>query len=252
MVVERTEQTTLATGTQYAPYRIPGGVARVPHLWAIARRRWPVLVLLPLLALSLAAYNYKHTARTYTASGEATITSIAPDPPAPQGYDNYYRALTSEASADDLVRVVQGSRFADDVAKRLQTTDTPVSAAEVQGAITSTRVYRVLTINATSSDQGRALVIARAALDTLVANAPAYLSGRPVQAAAINVPSGVAASSLRSGVLAAGTLIASLLAALAIALLVELFDTRLHDGREVEEMLGLPLIGTVPPTKRAS
>src|SRR5215510_7059610 len=85
---------------------------RLPRFWAIVRRRWPILVIIPVLALGLAAWNYKHATKTYAATGEATVTSIAPDTGNPQGYDNYYRALTSEAASDDLTRIVPGSTFA--------------------------------------------------------------------------------------------------------------------------------------------
>lgn len=218
----------------------------LPRFWAVARRRWPVLLVLPLLALGLAAYNYRHAARSYTASGEATVTSIAPDPTTPQGFDNYYRALASEAATDDLVRVVPGSTFAQAVAKRLQAKGQNYSAGEVQGALSATRVYRVLSVNATSGDPNRSVAIGQAALDELAANAPMYFPNRPVQVSIINYPTGAAAKSLKAGVLAAGTFLAGLLAAAAIALVVELFDTRLHDERDVEDQLGLPVVGTIP------
>src|SRR5579885_157660 len=88
-----------AVGTQDA-------MIRLPRFWGVVRRRWPVLVILPLLALGLAAYNYKHAAKAYTASGEVTLTSLAPNPGNPQGYCDYYNILTSEASSDDLVRII--------------------------------------------------------------------------------------------------------------------------------------------------
>lgn len=218
----------------------------LPRFWAVVRRRWPVLLVLPLIALGLAAYNYRHAAKSYTASGEATVTSIAPDPANPQGFDNYYRALASEAATDDLVRVVPGSTFAQAVAKRLQTKGQDYSAGDVQGALSATRVYRVLSINATTGDPNRSVAISQAALDELAANGPGYFPNRPVQVAIINYPTSAAAKSLKAGILAAGTFLAGLLAAVVIALIVELFDTRLHDTRDIEDQLGLPVVGTIP------
>jgi capsular polysaccharide biosynthesis protein len=215
----------------------------LPRFWAVVRRRWPILVILPVLALGLAAWNYKHAARVYTASGEATVTSIAPDPGNPQGYDNYYRALASEAASDDLTRIVPGSTFAQNVAKRLQAkgiTD------PVIGTLSATRVYRVVSVVATTGDPDRSVRIAQAALDELAANGPAYFPGRPVQLTIINYPTGASANALKSGVLAAGTLLAGILAAAAIALLVELFDTRVHDRQEIEDFLRVPVVGEIP------
>jgi capsular polysaccharide biosynthesis protein len=215
----------------------------LPRFWAIVRRRWPILVIIPVIALGLAAWNYKHAAKTYTASGEATVTSIAPDTGNPQGYDNYYRALTSEAASDDLTRIVSGSTFAQNVSKRLkeQGVNDPVL-----GTLSATRVYRALTVVATTSDPIRSVRIAQAAMDELAANGPAYFPNRPVDLTIINYPAGAGRNSLKAGVLAVGTLFAGIIAAVAVALLVELFDTRLHDRQEIEDFLRVPVLGEIP------
>jgi capsular polysaccharide biosynthesis protein len=224
----------------------PQSFSRLPRFWAVVRRRWPVLVILPLLALLLAGYNYLHAAKSYIAVGEATVTSIAPQPPTPQGYDNYYRALASEAASDDLVRLVVGSRFTDAVAKRLQAKGLHYSPDEVQSAITASRVFRALTVNATTHDPARSVAIEQAALEELAANAPSYFPERPVEVSIINFPTSAMAKSLKAGIVAAGTLLAGIVLAAVIALLVDLFDTRLHDRREIEDQLGLPVVGTIP------
>lgn len=233
-------------GTRSAQHS--GAPPRLPRFGAIARRRWPILLALPLLALLLALANYVTAPRTYTATGEATVTSLAPLPPQPQGYDNYYRALASEAATDDLVRVVQGSVFGANVAQRLRARGIEPPAP---GEIGSTRVFRVLFVKVTTSDPNRSLALLQAAMEELTANGPAYLEGRPVQLTTINLPTGATASALRSGVTAAGMLFAGLLAAVAIALLVELFDTRLHDRQETEDLLRLPVLGVIPRPRSA-
>ncbi|MDQ2786706.1 MAG: hypothetical protein M3Y58_17090, partial [Chloroflexota bacterium] len=144
----------------------------LPRFWAVVRRRWPVLVILPLLALVLAGYNYLSAPKSYVASGEATLTDLSPQPTPPVGYANYYRDLASEAAADDFTRVVLGSRFADAVAKRLQAKGESYSTEEVQQALSSTRVYRVLFVTVTTNDAHRSLVMEQAALDELAANGP--------------------------------------------------------------------------------
>ncbi len=222
----------------------------LPRFWAVVRRRWPVLVVLPLLALALAGYSYRHAAKSYIAVGETTVTSIAPQPPTPQGYDNYYRALASEAATDDLVRLVPGSRFTGDVAKRLQGKGLNYSADEVQKSLTASRVFRALTVNATTGDANRSVAIEQAALEELAANAPSYFPNRPIEVAIINYPTKATTKSLKAGVVAAGTVLAGLLLAAVIALLVDLFDSRLHDRQEIEDQLGLPVIGTIPRRAR--
>ncbi len=235
MATDAPQHSALSTQHSEAP--------RLPRFWAVVRRRWPILVVVPLLALALAGWNYKHAAKTYTASGEATVTSVAPDTGNPQGYDNYYRALASEAASDDLTRIVAGSTFAQNVSKRLKEKgiDDPVV-----GTLSATRVYRSLTVTATTSDRNRSVRIAQAAMDELAANGPSYLPNRPVQLTISNYPTGASASSLKRGVLAAGTLVAGIIAAAAIALLVELFDTRLHDRQEIEDFLRVPVVAEIP------
>lgn len=218
----------------------------LPRFWAVVRRRWPVLVILPLLALVLAGSNYLRAPKSYEASGEATLTDLSPQSTPPIGYANYYRDLASEAAADDFTRVVLGSRFADAVAKRLQAKGENYSTEEVQQALSSTRVYRVLFIKMTTGNAIRSLTMEQAALDELAANGPSYLPGRPVELGVIDYPTQAKAKSLKGGVLAAGTILAGLLAAAVIALLVELFDTRLHDRQEIEDQLGLPVVGAIP------
>ena len=237
--------------TQHSALSTQHSILPLRRFWAVVRRRWPVLIVLPLLALGLAAYNYRHAAKSYTATGEVTVTSIAPEPKDPQGFDNYYRALASEAASDDLVRVIPGSTFAGNVAKRLQAQGQNYSAGEVQGALSATRIYRAVTVNARTGDPNRSVTIVRAALDELAANTPSYFPQRPVQASIINTPTGAGATSLKAGVLAAGTFLLGVILAAVIALLVDLFDTRLHDRQDIEDQLGVPVVGAIPRRRAA-
>lgn len=218
---------------------------RLPRLWSIARRRWPVLVLLPLLALALAAVNYVLTPRMYSTTGQMTVTDQSPVPGDPQ-YAQYYRNLSSEAATDDLIRIVPGSRFAADVAAQLQTQGIYLTEEQVQRSLDTSRVFRVLTVGASARSEERALAICRAALDTLAARSADYFPNRPVKVLITNIPTKATSRSLQSLVLAVGTVLAAIVAAVVIALLMELVDTRLHDRRDVEELLGVPVVGAIP------
>ncbi len=229
----------------------PKSFSHLPRFWAVVRRRWPVLVILPLLALVLAGSNYLRAPKSYEASGEATLTDLSPQPSPQIGYANYYRDLASEAAGDDFTRVVLGSRFADAVAKRLQAKGENYSAEEVHRVLSSTRVYRVLFVKVTTDNSSRSLTIEQAALDELAATGPNYLPGRPVELSIVDYPTKAKAISLKGGVLAVGTVLAGLLAAAVIALLVDLFDTRLHDRQEIEDQLGLSVVGAIPGRVRS-
>jgi len=217
----------------------------LPRLGSILRRRWPLLVVLPLLALVIAGVNYATTPRVYTATGRVTVTDQSPPPGEPL-YAEYYRNLSSEAATDDLTKIATGSVFMDDVTARLQATGNPVPEKDVRMAINSARVFRILTLTATANDHGRAVAIARAGLDTLVAKSPSYFPNRPVKVDIIDLPTEASVSTLKARVLALGTVLAALIAAALIALIVERFDPRLYDRRDVEDVLGVPVLGTIP------
>ncbi len=223
----------------------PGTPPRLPRIGSIVRRRWPVLVLLPLLALVIAGVNYALTPRTFTARGQMTVTDQSPRPEDAQ-YAAYYQNLSSEAATDDLIRIVPGSVFAADVSARLATQGVPLTPEQVQRSLDTSRVFRVLTIDARADDHGRAVMICRAAIDTLVARSPDYFPNRPVRVLPTDVPTKATSRSLPAQVIAAGTVLAAILAAVVIALLLELLDTRLHDRRDAAELLGVPLMGTIP------
>lgn len=218
---------------------------RLPRLGGIVRRRWPVLVLLPLLALAIAGVNYALAPRTFTARGQMTVTDQSPRPEDAQ-YAVYYQNLSSEAATDDLIRIVPGSVFAGDVAARLQAQGTPLAPENVQKVLNTSRVFRVLTVEATANSEAQAVAICRAAIDTLVAKSPDYFPNRPVRVLPTDLPTKATSRSLQAQVLAAGTVLAAILAAAVIALLLELLDTRLHDRRDVAELLGVPVVGAIP------
>jgi len=223
----------------------------LPRLGSILRRRWPLLVVLPLLALVIAGVNYATTPRVYTATGRVTVTDQSPPPGEPL-YAEYYRNLSSEAATDDLTKIATGSVFMDDVTARLQAAGNPVPEKDVRAAINSARVFRILTLTATANDHGRAVVIARAGLDTLVAKSPSYFPNRPVKVDIIDLPTEASVSTLKARVLALGTVLAALIAAALIALIVERFDPRLYDRRDVEDVLGVPVLGTIPRASQAA
>lgn len=217
---------------------------RLPRLSAIARRRWPVLALLPLLALGIALVNYQLAPRTFTATGQMTVTDESPVPGDPQ-YAQYYRNLSSEAAVDDLIRIIPGSVFVGAVTERLRSQGVNMTEEQVQRSLDTARVFRVLAISANATTDARAVAINRAALETLQATSRDYFPNRPVTVQPTNIPAKATSRALQAQVLAAGTVLAAIIAAVAIALLMELLDRRLHDRRDVEELLGVPVVGAI-------
>ncbi len=73
-----------------------------------------------------------------------------------------------------------GSVFAQAVANDCKRMGWSSSLGEVQSDLTASRVFRALTVGATSGDPNRAVTIDQAALNKLAANGPSYLPNRPV------------------------------------------------------------------------
>src|SRR5690606_2693122 len=118
---------------------------------AILWHRWYLVLLVPALVLVGVVVQATQTKPSYTATARVAVTH-APEvePPQPDyfRYDDYYTYLASEYLIDDLVEVVRGNVFAADVAKTIdETTGIQVSPGEIQGAISSDRLNRILSIH---------------------------------------------------------------------------------------------------------
>ena len=233
------------------------------HYWNIVWRRWQVVAALTLLVFvgSMIAFFVRPV--SYTANARVQIELVPPQSPAagvPNSdffrYDDYYNYLATEYTMDDLVEVMNGGVFTDDVAATLQGPDfkVPIQADAIRGALDVSRKHRVLEISATSGQRDWAILVARAAIVTLQHDPVKYFSRggstAKIQAAALTIDQPLAAHSNRVRSLlnvALQTLIA-FLAGLGLAFLLEYLDDRLRGAEMVRESLGLPVLAQLPAT----
>ncbi|MDI3339326.1 MAG: hypothetical protein QJR03_02215 [Sphaerobacter sp.] len=226
---------------------------------SVLRRRWPFVVVVPLLVLAAVLYQASQAPTTYTATVRLAVTRApepAPADPAFFRYDGYYAYLSSEYLLDDLVEVVRGNVFANDVSRMLVASDgADVSPGEIQGSISSERINRILSIHVTSRDPDRAVMLARAAGATLEQKAAEYFNFPDAQTAAIvapvELPETAVANTQRQLLLLALQVIVGLFAGLLIAFLVDYLDDTLRSPEMVAAALDLPVIGTIPNERRA-
>lgn len=217
----------------------------------ILLRRWPVILILPVIVGLFGALELATRTPEYSATARLSVVR-SPDAqiPTEYQYDEYYNYLASEFAIDDLVEIVQGSVFSEAVANRLTEGGNPVTGGEVQGALSANREHRIITLSVASSESQRATDIAVASLTELQENAIAYLSNQdepmPIIARPIEVPVGAAPDTNRAQLIVILAVIVALGFGVLLALLVDYLDDRFFDEESVEHAIDSPLLASMP------
>ena len=225
--------------------------AYLATLW----RRWYIVVLVPAIVLVGVLYQSRRTSPTYTAEARMSVVRSSQQPSNPNfQYDGYYQYLASEYAIDDLVQVVQGNVFANDVAARIKAdTGQDISAGEVQGAVQSSRVNRILTITATSSSPDRAVTIASEAAKTLETKGTEFFKTTPDVTASIQTiqqPLSAGENTSKRLILYLMQVAVAVFAGVLIALFIDYLDDTLRTPEAVTAALELPVIGVIPSGRR--
>jgi capsular polysaccharide biosynthesis protein len=225
------------------------------HYLGILRRYWPMVAALPLLvgALSLAA-ALREPLR-YSTVARLMVTQALPDSP-PSPPPAYLRDQWdgSEFLIDDLPQVIGSALFAQDVSAALRERGVALDAGAVQSGLSAETFHRSVTLRATADTPAAALALAEAAIETVRANGLTYWGRRdPAGSGGINVavldapaaalpgrtPRRLAVDvGLRAGL--------GLAAGIGLAFLLHYLDTRLRGPGDVEEWVGLPVVGVIP------
>jgi len=215
------------------------------------RRRWPIVLGVPLLAILIALAQLALWTPTYSTIVRARVIYQDNQPPTSDfEYGGFYTFGASEYNIDDLVEVVRGNVFAGAVAERLEVAGVNMSAGDVGTSISSDRTHRILSVHVASKDQGRAVEIARAVADELELDATAYLGLDKLESKAlidiIDRPTDATPDTSRMLLLLAMQVVAGLGAGVLIAFLVDYLDDSLRDAETVEAVLGVPHLATIP------
>lgn len=214
-------------------------------------RRWPAVVILPLLVGLLAVYQDMSRVTQYTANAQISVVRT-PDPRPVEDfrYDEYYNYLTSEFKIDDLVETVDGNVFAATVAQRLNSEGMPIDTTEVQMALSPDRRHRILAMDVTTPESDRSLQIARVAVTELEENAALYLDmpsdGVGASVRVVQAPNDTSPDTTQARIILALGVLAALGAGVLLAFLVDHLDDTLYDGDSSAAATKLPLLATVP------
>lgn len=219
--------------------------------WEIVRRRWwlPVgLGLLALLASSVVALRGAAAYNTVFRLAISTLPTV--DRTTAQFYDPvYYANLSSEYVADDLSEIIRGEAFAAEVAAVIQQ---QVDARTISNATRARKTHRLLdvTITTATPEQGNAIGQGMVRILNDPPSAARYLRSLDAynaQVALVNAPVTHRAATPAGIATEVGlrTLV-GLLLGLGLAFLVDYVDQSLRTRKQVEDLLGLPVLGEIP------
>lgn len=212
------------------------------ELLSLLRKHLKLVVLLPIACMvvmglaSVLVMHSTYTARTnmyVLASSENTTSS----------------GLSSDLSAsqmltNDVATLLQSDRVTSDAAEQLGLS----SLAGYDITVSSESTTRVITLSVTGSDARGTANVANALADCVSSVAQEVMGVESVnvidEAPTPQAPSG---PNRTLYVIVAG--MAGFFGAVAIVVLLDIVDTRARSAEDVEELLGLPVIGRIPEMK---
>lgn len=211
--------------------------------WQILWQYWLVVGILTLVGVVAALLYYTSNPPTYQATATVNVTQQ----PAPGDlYSNIYANQASDYSTDELVKIIPGNVFMSAVSTQLKEGNINFTPDELKGMISLEPKNRTITITVNNGDQNAALKIAQTVANTLQNSVAEYLKPRQVLVKVIDFPS---QSNLRGGrtvLLAVIRVLAGLLAGVGLAFLLAYLDNSIRNKNELEELLGVPVMGLIP------
>jgi capsular polysaccharide biosynthesis protein len=218
---------------------------------AILTRFWPLVALLPLVVGALTLSAALTRPLRYTATARLMVSQALPPGLAPPNLRDQWDG--TEFLIDDIPQVVSSALFAQDVSATQIARDAGLGESAALGGLSAEIFHRTVTLRAVANRPEQANALALAAIETLRVNGLKYwgrsdASGESgIELAVIDAPVAASDRSLRQlatdVALRAGL---GLAAGVGLAFLLHYLDTRLRSPRDVEELLGLPVVGTIP------
>ncbi|MBI4214156.1 MAG: hypothetical protein HY534_07605 [Chloroflexi bacterium] len=218
---------------------------------AVLRRRWLVVAVVFGLTTLVAVGFALRGPRSYEATLRLAVSVGAPpqmnDQPPYAYYREYYLWLASEYLADDLSEIIQSDAFARDLGEYLQE---DVDLQAVRDVVRVRKTHRILEITALAPSAERARRMGEGIVAVVKTKGPKYvaeLASPTGQVVAIDDPRvrpATTTGSLAADLALRGAL--ALLVALFLAYFIDYLDSTLRTRRDIEQGLGLPVLGEIP------
>lgn len=213
------------------------------ELLALLRKHLRLVVALPVAcALVMGVYSLLFMPDTYTATTSMYVLASAQDGGGASSLSSDLSA--SQMVANDVATLLQSDRALSETASDLGLK----SLSDYDVSVTSETTSRVITLTVTGPDAQTAADAANAMVSNVSAIAQEVMSVESVnpidQAQAPTAPSGP-----NRALYVAVALMAGLFAAVAVVVVADMLNTKVRGQEEVEELLGIPVIGRVPAMK---
>lgn len=214
------------------------------ELLQLLRKRLALVIALPIVcALAMGVYSFFFMANTYTASTSLyVLTKTETD----SGVSNsmYTDLNASQLLTNDVAALIKSDRVVGDTAKDLNMQN--LAAFDV--SVSSETTTRVITLSVASEDASGAAVVANKLAENV-----SDVAQEVMNVQSVNVIDEAVAPSAPSGpnrpMYVAVAFMAGLFLAVAIVVVADMLNTKVRRVEEVEELLGLPVIGRMPAMK---
>ena len=212
------------------------------ELLTLLRKHLRLVVTLPVACAIIMAFGsllFMHN--TYTASTSMYVLASSTT--------DSSSALSSDLSAsqmltNDVATLLKSDRVTADTAKQLGLEDLNAFGISVESESTT----RVITLSVTGDNAEDVAAVANG----LAANVSA-VAREVMNVESVNVIDEAATPTAPSGpnrmLYVAVAFMAGLFAAVAIVVLMDILDTRVRDAEDIEQLLGVPVIGRIPEMK---
>jgi capsular polysaccharide biosynthesis protein len=208
----------------------------IGDLLAILHRRWWAVVLVPVLVAGLLAWQ----ARTASYQTVVRATVLIPGDTEIPGSAERPELMV----LDDLPPLVASRAFAEGVHAALG--ETALSVEDVHRALSGERYSRIVTVRVTHQSAEQAKVIAGAVARALPDLVNQYLmadaSPQPATVRVIDPPGEPARSRPGQALRQIALVLVGCAAGAGLAMVLDVLDPRLSDRRQIERMLGLPVL----------
>ena len=227
--------------------------------WSIVRRRWWVVAIVTGVAFLASASIGLRGATAYRTDMRIAISTLPSAVPASQLYfdPTYYSNLNSEYLADDMSEFMHSEAFASEVRRELATgRNLNVDVNTIINSTRTKKTHRFIDVTVTSATPEDGKEIAES-ISRLLSDPPriaqylAALTAYDTQMRVISPPDTHRANTIPGLISEVGlrTLI-GLLIGIALAFLLDYLDTSVRSRDEAEDLLRLPVLGTIPRTGR--
>lgn len=219
-------------------------------------RRWPIVLLLPLLVGGLSLALALRQPPRYQALVKLMVTRSLVDTAGAAtlpDFNDSYSWNTTEFILDDLPQVIGSALYAEDVRAAVAANGYALDVGTIQGNLRAEVLHRSVFLTAVAGSPELALAMVRGAVAALDTNGLKYWGRAPaggggLQVVVLDPASGaVAVGGLRDLLLDVGLRTAlGLLAGVGLASLLHYLDDRLRSAGQAEQWVGVRVLAVIP------